>query len=321
MPQSLPETVMGSGYLRCSRAGTTYGVPLSRVRSVDRPEQIEWNPQSSSPDGWLPSPTGRVPIYSISQVLQVATGRESFGALVRIAGSDGGWALGFDRVERFDTQVEEKQIQALPALIRPQARSVFRGVVASGEDVVLCLDVDRLAPQAHIDFRQPPPAPVSTRSGPAPSKPSGNVAARQAQVVRFSLPGFQDSFALSARQVIEFVTTAPATAIPRAHASLPGIVIWRDQAVPVLDLGLAMGLTARPVKLERLLIVQVNGETGLIAIPTGGAMPRLQNANDFRSCPDQAGFPPQWVRGVFEDAGGRMAFPDLDTILHNPAAV
>ena len=320
MPQSLPESVAGSAYLRCSSGGIAYGVPLSRVRSVDRPEKMEWNSQPSGPEGWLPGATERVPVFGIAHLLQASRERTSFGALVQLRGNHGAWALGFDRVERFDTQVEENSIWELPALIRSEARPSLRGVVSAGEDVILCLNVLSLEAQ-RLSPGQPQPIPQAlppTIGSTRASQPLASASPRDArtQVVRFWLPGIPDSFGLSARQVIEFVTSAPATVIPRANPSVPAVAIWRDRAVPVVDLGRAMALAQAPSKVERLLIVQASGPTGLIAIPTGGAMPRLQSANEFRACSNPAGFELELLHGVFEDPNGRMAMPNLDRILN-----
>jgi chemotaxis signal transduction protein len=139
------------------------------------------------------------------------------------------------------------------------------------------------------------------------------------QLLRFWVPDVAVSLGLSARQVVEFSTDPPVTVIPGAHPALPGVAVWRGEPVAILDLGLALGLSTRPAPCRRLLMVQVDRSVGLVAIPTGDAMPRLQGVSEFQPASNRSGVPPDLVRGVFEDSAGRMAVPDLASIVQSPS--
>jgi chemotaxis signal transduction protein len=306
-----------TGYLRCSSGGLAYGVPVTSVRSVDRPEQLEWNAQPSGPDAWVRRATGKIPVYGISSLLKIRRDQSSFATLVDLHGSRGPWALGFDRVERFDAQIDHGRVLPLPPEIRTRVSGAFQGVATADDQVVLCLDLRRLDPDERDSASWSVPenltGPVVARPPVSPAQ--GTARAGQATLIRFQIPGIQESIGLSAKQVIEFVDHAPAAAIPGANPALPGVVIWRGQAIPVLDLSIALHLQTEAATLGRVLIVRVGTRTGSVAIPTGASTPRLQSLGGFRASPAPSTMRREFLHGSFADAAGPLLLPNLDQIV------
>lgn len=354
MSQPLSETAPSVSYLRCFNGQASYGVALSSVEAIDRPDRMERNSYADGPAGWLPHRDGRVPVYGVSQLLKTQQPRESFGALVRFRTGSQRWALGCARVHRLDSQSGAAQLRALPELLTPQARSLFRGVIAADSGVFLCLDVNHLAPHTSAPHQHTPDedtpgklavsnatstntksldstslkatSPNATAQLTSFVTPFVNPAAipahtdARAQVIRFYVDGVEDSFGLSARQIVEYVTSVPALIVPGAQPELPGIVLWRDQPIPVLDLARALGLSTAPTQIERVLIVQLGGSQDLIAIPTAEQMPRLQSPTEFQPCPHHPTIPTELTQGTFQDPAGRLLLPNLTSILHHAAA-
>jgi chemotaxis signal transduction protein len=284
---------------------------------VERVERLEWNSQRSGPQGWLHTGDTRMPVYGVGDALDLQRKNESFGALVRLRQ---GWALGFDRVERFDLAATAAGIVDLPDLIRPQIRSHYRGVLQAGDEVVLCLDLDQMRPDRIRNTPVLANPPIRPKPDVLKAVPTGafapSLAAGKSQLLRFWKPEMSLSFGLSSRQVIEFATDPPASGVPGSHPALPGVILWRNQSVAVLDLGLAVGQKETSGNVRGLLIVQVNRELGLVAIPTGDTMPRLEDADHFRVSSEATGVPAEFVRGVFQDSLGYMVIPNLEAILN-----
>ena len=326
MPLYSPETAAELGYLRCSSGGTFFGIPLSSVRSVERPDRIEWNPQSGGPDGWLPAENAmrsqRVPVYGVSGLLNLSAAAQSFGAVVNVSDGPSSWAIGFDHVERFAAQAHADQLRPLPEWISAEARTIFRGVLAVEDSLMLCLDLAGMAPAGSQGDRTTPrpfsPGPTAQiHNLPAGASTTSN---GQAQIIRFSVPGVSEHCALSARQVIEFVTSAPTVQVPWSKPELPGIVLWRNQALAILELGHALSGGVDLPASSRLLIVQAGGGKGIVALRVGKLLPSLQNAAAFRPSQKQLRVDGKLLRGVFEGPEGTVLIPDIPAILENIAA-
>jgi len=85
-------------------------------------------------------------------------------------------------------------------------------------------------------------------------------------------------FLIEACHVREVLGAEPWLPIPRARAELPGVVVWRGRAVPLVDLAKILGVeTAGAPKRARTLIV--NHERGVAALP-------VDAAREVRSIPE-----------------------------------
>lgn len=76
---------------------------------------------------------------------------------------------------------------------------------------------------------------------------------------------------IHANLIQEILGAQPWLSIPHTRRELPGVVAWRGRAIPLVDLGAVLGLSALASKLSRprTLIGQVDG--GLLAVPVDEA--------------------------------------------------
>jgi purine-binding chemotaxis protein CheW len=74
-------------------------------------------------------------------------------------------------------------------------------------------------------------------------------------------------FALPVEQVAEIIRVVAITPVPSPHPEVLGTINLRGSAVPVIDLGLALGLGGGRVSLRMLVVIaRVEGETiGVLA--------------------------------------------------------
>ena len=85
-------------------------------------------------------------------------------------------------------------------------------------------------------------------------------------VLTFRVAGLP--YGVAVGRVVEVVPRVPLRALPHAPGHLAGLLRYRGDAIPVVDLGLLMGGTAAPDRLDtRIVLVDAGGgaRLGLIA--------------------------------------------------------
>jgi chemotaxis signal transduction protein len=120
-------------------------------------------------------------------------------------------------------------------------------------------------------------------------------------------------FLIDADLVHEVLGAEPWLPVPRARPELPGVVAWRGRAVPLVDLGRALGLVAAGPRTARARTLIVHHERGVLAIP-------VDSAREVRAIPDEllreahVSAHPYAAREL-DEAGTVMAVIDLETLL------
>ncbi|HET7542100.1 MAG TPA: chemotaxis protein CheW [Polyangiaceae bacterium] len=77
-------------------------------------------------------------------------------------------------------------------------------------------------------------------------------------------------YLLETARVREVLGAEPWLPVPRARAELPGVVVWRGRAVPLVDIARVLGVTnGAPAQRARTLIV--SHEQGMLALPIDAA--------------------------------------------------
>jgi len=77
-------------------------------------------------------------------------------------------------------------------------------------------------------------------------------------------------YLLETARVREVLGAEPWLPVPRARAELPGVVVWRGRAVPLVDIARVLGVAngANPQRARTLI---VNHEQGVVALPIDAA--------------------------------------------------
>jgi purine-binding chemotaxis protein CheW len=140
------------------------------------------------------------------------------------------------------------------------------------------------------------------------------------QFLTLSLDG--DKYAIPVRRVLEVLEYAKLTKLPRAATYLKGLIDLRGHGIPVLDLGLRLGLQETGVNTDKaIIVVEIAGEgsvlvAGLIAdavhevveIASGSVEP----APKFGT-----GAAQDFLSGVSRGDGGFILILDVDRLFRD----
>jgi purine-binding chemotaxis protein CheW len=77
-------------------------------------------------------------------------------------------------------------------------------------------------------------------------------------------------YLVETERVHEVLGAEPWLPIPRARAELPGVVVWRGRAVPLVDVARVLGVASSPSP-QRARTLIVTHEQGVAALPVDGA--------------------------------------------------
>jgi chemotaxis signal transduction protein len=305
--------------LRCGAGRETYGLDLACVRGVRRADQLCRQDGADGLVGTLPSAGGPIPVFHLGRRLGAevpATAAARHVVVVDVGGRPFG--LLTDRVAQAQ-QVAANCLFPLPASLREDGAPCFDALLKIDQQYLLMISPGRLLPGARpaagaSDSAQAGPQEPLAPVGMAPRPTRGRTAGR---IVVFlladPLPGERPTaFGLNLAKVSEIVEAGEPIPVPGAPAHVLGLVIRRDRAVPVMDLGTCLGLApVVPDRRSRLLVVRANrrGEwAGLLVRPAVRilALP-VPHQPCRRPLPSQRG-----IRGAVELRNETLILPDLD---------
>jgi chemotaxis signal transduction protein len=119
-------------------------------------------------------------------------------------------------------------------------------------------------------------------------------------------------FFIEAHHVREVLGAEPWLPIPRARAELPGVVVWRGRAVPLVDLGRLLGV-AKGAAQSRPRTLIVRHERGVAALPIDAAR-EVRRIPGAQLKPVHGGLIPYGTR-EFDEQGEIVTLIDLETLL------
>lgn len=119
-------------------------------------------------------------------------------------------------------------------------------------------------------------------------------------------------FLVEADPVREVLGAEPWLPIPRARAELPGVVVWRGRAVPLVDLGRVLGVEASGDDARARTLI-VSHERGPAAFAVSRAR-EVRSIEDDRLRPIPARAVPYATREL-DDDGTLMPVLDLAALL------
>jgi len=119
-------------------------------------------------------------------------------------------------------------------------------------------------------------------------------------------------FFIEAHHVCEVLGAEPWLPIPRARPELPGVVVWRGRAVPLVDLGTLLGV-AKGAAQSRPRTLIVRHERGVAALPIDAAREvRRISGEALKSV--QGGLIPYGTREL-DEQGEIVTMIDLEALL------
>jgi chemotaxis signal transduction protein len=330
-----PASELGHGDGRLSLVqvecgGRTCFLEPGNLFRVERTETLQRNPRGHDPVGWLLDADAEIPVHSLAERLsgRAAPGNPA-GPVLVLSSAQGLWGLMVERLTR--REVERRQILPFPALpgnghSGPRSETPpYAGVVRVADEIHLLLDAGRLAPR-------PPAAPTDReayegaarrsvasvpRRSDRPAAPPMARSREAGQVLAFSaglakLNGRPVRFALSVSQLAEVIGEARYTEVPGAAPFLLGLYLWRDRALPVVDLAAAVGLPPRQrANPGRLLICRANGSGELLGLEVDRSLTLRKLPLENQPYHGPLPFASERILGCFELPEELLAIPDL----------
>ena len=279
-----PPTTGAFSLIRCGSGADSYGIDMKWVRGIYGADRMRRRSGSNSQIGVLGDATGEVPVFSLAEKIRrpenaTATTRH----IVVFPGGRGHWGLLVDRVSRA-IRATNPVVPLAPALTGPTP--LFAGVLLLDDDLLLMLAPDQMSPRdgagaadaAGVE-RSPEWLPPPANGDAVPDVPTtpGNgrlvlFFATDAAVSERPL-----AFGVSLAQVLEVLEVPPLLSVPLAPPHVLGLAKWRSQPVPVLDLGMTLGLppSVRDER-SRLIVMRVpqsKAKIGFLVRPTVKLLP------------------------------------------------
>lgn len=263
----------------CRVGADRFAVDLSALLGIERTDRLQLAPAESGGEraaeiGWLLGAREDVPVHGLARLLGRPAAREARGSGVVLiySGRSGAGRFGVlvDGIERSDRPTEA--IHPLPELFLRWGIFGFPSVVEEAGTLSLLLDFAALV-AGRAESRE-----AKWRIRPGAGKHDGaQVATRPASRVLIadlnarSVGGQRVSIAFAAGQVAEVVEALPILQVPGAPAHLPGVILWRNTPLPVLDL--ARNLTGlgqfEALVLQAARFVVVAAGPFHVAVPVG----------------------------------------------------
>lgn len=318
----------------CRLGEDRFAIDLSALLGVERTDRLQRLPADpGGAIGWLLGAREDLPVYALARLLgrpdPPPAGRGSGVVLVYPGRADsGGFGMLADGVERTERPVEA--IHPLPEPFQNAGVAGFGGVALAEGALSLLLDPEEIGRRAlrgtangAIPAQAPggPPRGDRESSGEEPGgatpRPGGGRPATRvliADLLARNASGRRISIALAPAQVAEVIEAPPVLAVPGAPARLPGIVLWRDRPIAVLDLASCLEGSDRLSafgRADRFVIVATGKEP--VAVPVGRDV-RFERLS--RSAPARGAAPTaREVLGAFDLPDSLLLVFDLDRSL------
>ena len=302
-------------YIRCQAGGAAYALPMLQIRSIERMNRLTQEAGANGQVGRLATANEQIPVYSLAQrVGQAPTAVLPSHRIIVLHHAEQAWGLLVDQVAQV-AEVTPDQRLPLPESLQNGRSHFFSGVLKTDTGTALLLDPVQLHPDAEPPDL--PTAPVKPVQRPAAAAPSGDK-----HIVIFSLPylavkGRPLSFGLSIAQVAEIID--PLEILPLASDSpyVQGLVQWRNQSVPLLQLYKPQKEEAKagPNGRLRLLIVRAPETGALAALLVRANVRTVELPIPHRPSDRKLPIPPLLVSGCVELARETLVIPNIQAAL------
>ncbi len=332
--------------IRCRAAGESYGIEMRWVRSIEPTEGIYREMGENGRFGWFPFNQDKIPVYSLAECLKrlprlhKAT-IDPTQRLILLDDPSGIWGLLVDNASPISLASHEQSL-SIPDLVIDPAQPYFSKIIRLDSELFLLLSPPHLNPNAPVAEIAKPAIIPNVTNGSTPQTSGNSRKTSLQQLIVFSIPEFganttgltlgsSVTLGLSVTQVEEIVDFLPILPIPAAPDFILGLVNWRNQAVPIVDLSVMQASPLAPAQkamrtqhaLEesdrRLLIVRTVRRTtklnALIGILVNSHIRLLRMPLKYEACHTPATFNPAVVHGTIKLDDDLLIIPNLEAIL------
>lgn len=313
--------------IRCQFSGEQYALEMSTVPSVRQLSEVVPTASGEFPGqlGHLPvANAAPVPVFSLAERLG-RPGSESRGRqhVVVAQTSRGPLGLVVDTVSHV-LAIATSNLIGLPSLLNNPTKRVVKNVVdfaaieetgaQSGSDMSLLLSPERLHPAAAPltpDPRRKPAANEKAVTGTQSARRGG-------QMVLLAVTDEESASAplvgLSVTQIAEILEPSAVVPVPFSPEDVPGFVVWRNQPVPVVEIGHRFGLPGKSAD-QRLVIARGRGDSELFAFMAQSRMRPLRLPVEHQAIEIPSDLDRTTVRAAFTIESGTVLVPDIQSIV------
>lgn len=325
--------------MRCGVGDETYCVEMAAVAAIHRLDHSP-APMENGLVGYIDDRGQRVPVFSLAHRLRRDTASGRRYAIV-VSGSEKPWAMAIDEVTQV-MAIRSDSITSLPPFLAGQCP--FKGTVVvpregldvaldatspqgNGRDetksesdsdvsMMLLLATEQMGPNVSLPARGLDSTPWEEDAVPTPPAPANS--RRRGQMVLFPLDPDANTkpnlvLGLSVHQLMEVLEPTPKLAVPLAPDFCHGMICWRHQPVPVVDLHQLLKIHC-PVERPRLVVVRSAATGDYMAFPVYADMKMLRLPVPHAPCGRALSLARQWVRAIFELESQTLVIPDLRRI-------
>jgi len=209
-----------------------------------------------------------IPVYSLGERLGIQ-GSGSVGRVVIVMKGEGSQqAYAVDDVDQ-PIEVRPSHYYPVSSLADPTGEGAVQGIIVHDGNLLLRIDPARIRKHraaAPLDSIPTPERRMPVETGPAAG--SGSIFVFLLPAVT---PGGRDIlFAVSGKQVLEIVEESPAVPFPAAPRFVPGLALWRNRPLPVVDMAAILGWEPLPQERRNLLVARSAGGAGMVALSISG---------------------------------------------------
>jgi chemotaxis signal transduction protein len=310
----------------CADGGVSFGLEMACVRGVERADRLVRRAGPHGAVGVFSEGGSDRPVYRLADLLAPdgCAALEGASNLVVIHGEDGPFGLLVQDLWPV-ARVSKRSVFPLPASVAGHCGSHFRGLLQLEDRLALWL-----APQwlPNPGRRAMPADPGSLGNSEAwwrelgfkPPEPLGRSSPGAGRIVIFSPVDLPDrkrplAFGLFASQVLEIVDPQSVIRLPEAPNYLLGLTLWRERAVPVIDLSLRLGLgSATPGPRTRLLIARASAGSEPVAFPIEPPIRVRRLPLPHVACAKMPPLHLALAKGTVELDQGTLVIPDLAAV-------
>lgn len=319
--------------IRCRIGSEHYALEMSTVPSVRQLAEVVTTAsgEHAAQLGVLPvAGSEPVPVFSLAERLgrpePDVDGRQH---VVVAQTSRGPLALVVDTVSHVHA-VSTSRLINLPPLLSNPSRRIVKNIVDFADvedgdatresDMSLLLSPERLHPSA----APVTPDPRRKKAAEEPATGPGlSVTRRHGQIVLMSVTEeISDTLpvlGLSVTQIAEILEPKPVIPVPFSADDVPGFVVWRNQPVPMINVGRRVGLSTVPAS-DRLVVARGQGNSALFAFLAQSRMRPLRLPIEASPIDIPAELSGSAIRAAFTVDSATVLVPDMTSITSTPAA-